>query len=66
MKYLVDNGAKVNAVNVKEGASVLHWAAIAGNIKAIRFLLSRGADIHGIDKRGYNSLMHAVNYFIFI
>jgi hypothetical protein len=35
VKLLLDNGASVNAVNATEGASVLHWAAIAGDVRIV-------------------------------
>lgn len=56
----MDNGAVVTAVNVGEGASVCHWAAVAGNVTVLHYLLNNGGDMHGVDKRGYNSLIHAV------
>ena len=60
MKYLVDSGADVNARNDTESATVLHWAAIGGNVRAVHFLATHGADVFASDKRGYNLLLHAV------
>jgi palmitoyltransferase ZDHHC13/17 len=54
--------AAVNAVNATEGASVLHWACIAGNVRVVHLLRLRGADMHAADKRGYNALHHAVQH----
>ena len=59
LRLLIDSGGNVNAVNATEGASVLHWACIAGNVRAVHLLRQRGADLHHADKRGYNALLHA-------
>lgn len=60
VKYLIDNGAQVNAVNSTEGANAAHWAAIAGKTSSLHLLFASGVDVQSVDKRGYNCLLHAV------
>lgn len=43
-----------------DGATPLHWAAIAGNCKAIKMLLSHGADVNVFDDGGATPLQLAI------
>ena len=53
MKQLLMRGANINFVNPKNGWTPLH-TAIEYNLssKIIKFLISRGADIHALDFNG--------------
>ncbi len=43
------------------GKLPLHYAAEAGNVEIVKFLLAHKADITGQDNRGWTALHHAVN-----
>ena len=42
-KWLLDNGAKVNALN-GDGSTALHSAAFMGQVEIVQLMLERGAD----------------------
>jgi ankyrin repeat protein len=56
MKYLIQNGARLEARN-KEGLTALAQAVQAGNIQAVRALEEAGSDFGVCDLRG-NTLLH--------
>ncbi|EFA82297.1 putative ankyrin repeat protein [Heterostelium album PN500] len=62
VQYLLDNGASVDIENHTEGQTALHWACISTEPTIVHRLIDAGADPHKVDKRGYNSLLHASQY----
>ena len=58
IKYLIDNGADVNAVN-DFGETPLHWCCKEGNLEITRLLISCGADYTLLDN-DENSVLHWV------
>ena len=50
VKLLLDNNAKMNALDKKE-RQALHWAAYMGHIDVVMILVERGADISCTDKQ---------------
>jgi ankyrin repeat protein len=55
---LLDHGAAIeDKSNYREQCTALHCAAIRGNIAAIAFLLSRGANVNSVD-RFYKTPLH--------
>lgn len=40
----------------------LHWACVAGHVRAVRSLLQAGADPGKSDAKGYNASIHAAQY----
>jgi len=57
---LLDDGLDVNAVDGQLRRSAVMWAGIYGNVKALRILLERGANVHSVDKHGKTALAHAL------
>ena len=55
MKYLLDNGAPVDAKNFA-GYSALHWAAFTGREEVLPLLLSAKADIEAKTEDGKTAL----------
>lgn len=60
LRFLLDQGAKVDAVN-EAGYSLLHVAAQNGEIEIMQRLLDKGADLDLPDKNGRTPLFHAIN-----
>jgi len=50
-----DNKKIINYAN-SDGLTALHQASIDGNIKMIKYLLEKGADINVTDNEGWNCL----------
>ncbi|TPX35219.1 hypothetical protein SmJEL517_g02321 [Synchytrium microbalum] len=55
-KYLVDQGAIVDAPGGDLQATPLHWAARTGHVQMVTFLWKKGADPTKYDNQGYNAL----------
>ncbi len=60
VRFLVENGADINAVENKYQNTVLGLAVKAGNIDKIRFLLDAGVDINYRTSNGYDVLINAM------
>ncbi|KAJ3351031.1 Palmitoyltransferase zdhhc17 [Kappamyces sp. JEL0680] len=69
-KYLVDKGAKVDALGGTRAsadgigdliATPLHWAARSGHVQMVTLLYKKGANLHIKDAQGYNALHLAVH-----
>jgi ankyrin repeat protein len=58
---LVKSDAKLVAAQDRYGMLPLQYAAEAGQIETIKFLLANGADIMARDNRGWTALHHAVD-----
>lgn len=63
VKYLVKNGAKVDARNAK-GQTPLHLASTKILPETIRYLINHGAQLTAIDKRGKTILHFAAKGFL--
>jgi palmitoyltransferase len=55
-RWLLDEGADVDAIGGDLKATPLQWAARNGHLYVIQLLLSRGADPNIADAQGFNSL----------
>ena len=55
-RFLLDEGAEVDAIGGDLKATPLQWAARNGHLYVIQLLLSRGADPNIADAQGFNSL----------
>lgn len=55
-RWLLDEGADVDAIGGDLRATPLQWAARNGHLYVIQLLLSRGADPNIADAQGFNSL----------
>ncbi|KAF7497937.1 hypothetical protein DV113_004011 [Geotrichum candidum] len=60
-KYLLDNGAEVDAKGGSLQATPLHWAARRGWVYIVHLLVQYGADVHGTDLQGFNTLLLSVH-----
>mgnify|MGYP000005032802 CR=1 FL=1 len=60
VKVLLDGGANINAVCMKEGSTALHMAAHAGHIKIVVLLLRCGAFYDLKDSWGYTPLHRTI------
>ena len=49
VEALLGNGTDVNARDVGDNATALHWAAAAGALDVVRALTDAGGDVHGDD-----------------
>ncbi|WVQ82594.1 palmitoyltransferase AKR1 [Cryptococcus sp. DSM 104549] len=55
-RWLLDNGADVDAIGGELRATPLQWAARNGHLYVVHLLLSRGADPNIHDSQGFNTL----------
>ncbi|MFC1762992.1 ankyrin repeat domain-containing protein [Planctomycetota bacterium] len=56
VKLLIDNGADVDAKNIRRGATPLHLAAIRGSQNVVELLIASGANVNAQDKQGNTPL----------
>lgn len=61
VKYLIANGADINAKDRSLGRNALHWAAGSGHKSVVEFLLSQGVDVNSRDRYGATPLLLAVD-----
>jgi ankyrin repeat protein len=60
VKLLIEQGAPPNTtLPHQEGSAVLHLAAEAGDLKLVKWLLARKADLKSLDVRGWTPLVRA-------
>ena len=62
VKFLIDNGAAVNAVEIDNRAA-LHFAIIRGHASIVRYLLENGADVNLRKRLGLTPLHVVVQSF---
>ncbi|MEA5510565.1 ankyrin repeat domain-containing protein [Crocosphaera sp. UHCC 0190] len=60
VKFLVENGADVNAVETEVDSTVLGLAVQTGNLDLVKFLIERGANINYQRPEGYNIILDAM------
>ena len=69
LKFCVENGANINAKDLRYGFSFLHWAIVYGKLEIAKFLLQdhrfqNGANINAKDNNGLSPLHNAVFCFL--
>lgn len=52
VKALLSHGVPITATDHHEWRTALHAAAIAGDVRTLRFLVSDGADVNALDRAG--------------
>ena len=62
MALLLEHGADPDAKDVNWGRTVLHGAALRGQLDAARTVLDHGADVDAVDSRGMTPLRYAGRY----
>jgi ankyrin repeat protein len=63
MAFLLDQGAPIEGTdNFRDQCTALHCAAIKGNVTAIAFLLSRGANVNSVDRDNETPLHYAAQH----
>jgi ankyrin repeat protein len=60
IRFLIENGANINAVDSENQNNVLELAVQSGNIDIIQFILDAGADINYQRPEGYDVLIDAM------
>ncbi|MHC4218425.1 MAG: ankyrin repeat domain-containing protein [Planctomycetota bacterium] len=62
VRYLIENGAEVNARDVLQGTALLRAAGTFGDAETVQVLLSAGAEVNTQDKNGMTPLMWAARW----
>jgi hypothetical protein len=62
VRYLIDNGAEVNARDQLQGTALLRAAGAFGGLETVLVLLSAGAEVNVQDKNGMTPLMWAARW----
>lgn len=57
--HLIDEGADVNATELMDGNTALHWAALKGHVEVLEMLLNKGGNIKALDRNKYSLLHYA-------
>ena len=52
VKVMLSHGVSISATDHSEWRTVLHASAVAGDLRTMRFLVSRGADVNALDRSG--------------
>lgn len=60
VRFLLDNGADINARDDRFGKSALHQAVVRGRDEVVQLLLQRGAEVAARDHAGMTPLLWAV------
>ncbi|BAY89790.1 MULTISPECIES: ankyrin repeat domain-containing protein [unclassified Tolypothrix] len=60
LRFLVEHGANVNAIEPESEHTVLDLAVQSGNIDKVQFILDAGADINYQTENGYDVLIQAM------
>lgn len=60
-KYLISNGAHVDAIGGTLQATPLHWALRSGHLQMTTYLISKSANPSLMDNQGFSSLHIAVH-----
>lgn len=60
VKYLIKQGADINAAESKNGRTALHYAVANGSLELLRYLLEKGSDVDVKDKHEISPLRYAV------
>jgi len=59
---LLDNGAHIDAVDLRHGANALYWAVHGSHIETAEVLLDKGADVNMAPKSCFTALIIAARY----
>ena len=62
IKYLIEQGANINAKNDLGCTALMSAAAYKSNFNVVRYLVEQGADIHIKNRFGHTALIFAVRY----
>tara|TARA_B110000008_G_C16830934_1_gene508520 strand:- start:484 stop:894 length:411 start_codon:yes stop_codon:yes gene_type:complete len=58
LRYMLQNGTRVNCFNPTNGRNALHEAAAFGKEPVVRFLIENGVNIHSRTMLGRESALH--------
>ncbi len=59
VRFLAENGAKLNTVSKEFGMTAAHAAALSGNVEVLKYLASKGCNMTAKDKKGHTPLYYA-------
>ena len=62
VKYLISNGAVIDATGGETNSTPLHWATSVGHLKMVVLLVKNGADPTILNLEGYNCLHLAAQF----
>ena len=62
IRFLIDNGADVNARDQLQGTALVRAAGSFGDLESVQVLLSAGAEVNVQDKNGMTPLMWAARW----